>query len=148
MGLLSLIGIGAAMATMVKHSENKAKKAYPKLNYKEFDAKCARYGIRGPLGFSEQHILKIAARNGVKPNNAGILPEEGWVKCVFYVEKYANGSRDVEDFKRAWHRTVENQIKNGREELEKQEKEEKPEWYWRAKDSLERMGYWRNDHAE
>ena len=31
---------------------------------------------------------------------------------------------------------------------EKQEKEEKPEWYWRAKDSLERMGYWRNDHAE
>lgn len=31
---------------------------------------------------------------------------------------------------------------------EKQEKEEKPEWYWRAKDSLERLGYWRNDHAE
>ena len=31
---------------------------------------------------------------------------------------------------------------------EKQEKEEKPDWYWRAKDSLERLGYWRNDHAE
>ena len=33
-------------------------------------------------------------------------------------------------------------------EEEKQEKEEKPGWYWRAKDSLERLGYWRNDHAE
>ena len=31
---------------------------------------------------------------------------------------------------------------------EKQEKEEKPEWYLRAKESLERTGYWRNDHAE
>ena len=31
---------------------------------------------------------------------------------------------------------------------EKQEKEEKPEWYRRAKESLERTGYWRNDHAE
>lgn len=31
---------------------------------------------------------------------------------------------------------------------EKQEKEEKPEWYYRAKESLERVGYWRNDHAE
>ena len=31
---------------------------------------------------------------------------------------------------------------------EKQEKEEKPEWYQRAKESLERTGYWRNDHAE
>ena len=31
---------------------------------------------------------------------------------------------------------------------EKQEKEEKPEWYYRAKESLERIGYWRNDHAE
>lgn len=31
---------------------------------------------------------------------------------------------------------------------EKQEKEEKPEWYIRAKESLERTGYWRNDHAE
>ena len=110
MGLLSLIGLGLSMAAIEGYANSKAKKAYPGLNYGEFDAQCARHGIRGSLGFSEQHILKIAARNGVELNKAGILPEDGWVECIYYVERYANSARDVEDFKRAWHRVVKNQI--------------------------------------
>ena len=111
MGLLSLIGVGLSMAAIEGWANSKQKKAYPGLSYSKFDAECARNGIRCPLGFTKDQILKIAARNGVKPNKAGLLPENGWVECIYYVERYANSARDVESFKRAWRRTVENQIK-------------------------------------
>lgn len=106
---LGLLGAAAAINSTAKAHQ---KRAYPKLNKNEFDAENARYGIRGSiLGFTEERIMKIAARNSVVPNKHGILPENGWAQCIQYVEGYANSHSDVNDFKRAWKRTVQNQIK-------------------------------------
>lgn len=117
MGLItSVLGLGLGMAAISAAAEGSEKKAYPKLDKNQFDAENARYGIRGPSGFDDERIKKIAARCGVTPNKAGILPEQGYVMCISYVEQYLNDDTDIPDFEHAWVRAVQHQI------LEKQSK--------------------------
>ena len=113
MGLItSIIGLGLAMGAITSTAEALDKKHCPNLNYTEFDAENARFGIRGQIGFTEDRIMKIATRCGVKPNKVGILPENGWSRCKTYVERYSNEARDFSDFKKAWERTIQTQINN------------------------------------
>lgn len=113
--ILSTLGLLAAMGAIHATACALDKEAAPYLNFNKFDAENARNGIRGPLGFDEDQIMKIAARCSVRTHN-GILPEEGYVRCKEYVERYSNDVRDYDNFRRAWIRTVENQIKRKQRE--------------------------------
>lgn len=113
--ILSTLGLFAAMGAIHAAACARDKEAAPYLNFNKFDAENARNGIHGPLGFTEDRIMKIAARCGVRTQNK-ILPEEGYVRCAHYVQQYSNNERDYDSFKRAWIRTVENQIKRKQRE--------------------------------
>lgn len=119
MGLItSIIGLGLAMGAINATAHAFDKEASPYLNFSKFDAENARNGIRGPLGFNEDRVMKIAARCSVRTHNK-ILPEDGYVRCKGYIERYSNSSRDYDNFVRAWKRTVENQIKRKQNEARK-----------------------------
>ena len=80
---------------------------------------------------------KRPALNGEKPSDSNVFPF-----CIqdVYTDKISIDKDSVDKD------SIEKDNSSFLEE--KQEKEEKPEWYIRAKESLERTGYWRNDHAE
>ena len=113
--VLSTIGMLLAAGAIAAWADKDSKKAYPKLTTKvsnDMDAEFGRYGIKGQNGrFTDTKIKMIAARNGVRTNKNGVLPEEGWKKCRSYVAKYANCDQDILDFQDAWYRTVYNQMK-------------------------------------
>lgn len=80
---------------------------------------------------------KRPALNGEKVSDSNVFPF-----CIqdVYTDKNSIDKDSIEE------ESIDNNNSSFLEE--KQEKEEKPEWYYRAKESLERVGYWRNDHAE
>lgn len=134
--VLSLIGVGLAAAAISGLAEQSSKRAYPSLNEKEFDAINGSKGIAHG-GYPDEKIMKIAARCGVKPNKHGVLPQNGKNNCIRYVTKYADHDRDIEKFKRAWDRTVENQIKKHGNNL----KEKYARNYEYMKGIVERKGH-------
>ena len=105
MALLELIGAVLGASAIETAAKQSSKKANPRLNEKQFDADCARYGIVG------RDIMDVAARCGVKPNKYGVLPEEGYKQCLDYAAQYVNHPDDIELFKRDWLLTVEQQLK-------------------------------------
>ena len=111
MVLLELLGIAGSAIGIAALAEKSSQKAYPKLNKKEFDAENASHGI-AHCGFSDEKIMKIAARCGVKPNKDGVLPQHGKNLCMSYVGRYANSEEDLVEFKGAWNRVVKTQLCN------------------------------------
>ena len=69
-----------------------------------FDQENARDGIH--LG----EIERIAARCRVQASKYGVLPADGYTKCLSYVGKYANRPSDVDTFIDMWGRTVRKQL--------------------------------------
>lgn len=102
--VLSTIGMILAAGAIDKMIENKGKNAYPGLDNNEFDRHNAVYGI------NIYDINKIAARNGVRCDQYGVLPENGWYQCIEYVKQYANTVEDVNSFPKIWEDTIEIQL--------------------------------------
>ena len=102
--MLGLIGVGLAALGLNTTAKESSKKASPGLNTKQFDADCARHGIVG------QDIMDVAARCGVRPNKFGVLPENGWKRCIKYASNYVNAPGDIDAFKRDWLLAVEQQL--------------------------------------
>ena len=120
--MFGVIGTILAMGAIAGYADKDSRKAYPAMDEKKvraaMDAECARYGIKGENGkFTEQWINMIAARNHVRPNKYGVLPEDGWLKCKQYVFEYANCNEDITDFQRAWYNTIEHQLENQRKQI-------------------------------
>ena len=114
--VLGLIGVGLSALAINSAVKQRGKKAYPRLDNKQFDADNASNGIAHG-GFSEEKIMKIAARCGVRPNKHGILPQNGKNNCLRYVSRYADHDNDVINFKKAWDRTIKKQLKNRSSDL-------------------------------
>ena len=92
-------------------AEQYSKKANPSLDKSKFDADNARYGIAtSELGFTNQKIMDIAARCGVRPNKYNVLPEDGWKHCIDYVTQYINSPNDLTNFERDWKNCVNHQL--------------------------------------
>lgn len=120
--MLGVIGTILAMGAINEAANISSRKAYPEMNDKkrrtDFDAECARYGIKGQAEeFTVTRINMIAARNHVSPNKYGVLPEDGWMKCRDYVMKYINNPQDLSDFRNAWYDTVEYQLEIQRKKI-------------------------------
>ena len=119
MGLLSLLGVGATIATISTWADHKNHSAYKNFNKEKFHQEVLRYGIKGKKGFfNTDDIKKIAAYHHIRPNKHGILPENGWEKCEQYVKTYANTPFDWGDFKREWKNTIKLQIKEKEQRLQ------------------------------
>ena len=109
--LLSLLGVAASAALINSAAKRHQQKANPNLDRAKFDAQNAEYGIAtSSLGFTEQKIMDIAARCGIRPNKNGVLPPNGWKLCMKYVSKYINHPDDLINFERDWLQTVERQM--------------------------------------
>ena len=109
MVLLSLIGAAVAYCTVKGTCEAIGKygqNAYKGIDTRDFDLKNSANGIRYS---SETDINKIAARNGIRCDKYGLLPEFGYRNCLEYVRRYSNSENDVDGFIRSWKRTVRNQ---------------------------------------
>lgn len=132
--MLGTIGLMLTMGAIASYADKDSRKAHPAVNDKKFrakmDAEYARYGIKGQNGrFTETQINMIAARNNVRPNKYGVLPEDGWLKCQSYVFEYANCDEDIDDFKRAWYDTIEHQLKMQRKQISNPENNKKVREY-------------------
>jgi hypothetical protein len=115
--VLGTIGMLLAAGAIAGAADKRSKKANPNLNNKRFDADCARYGVAtSSAGFTSQKIMDIAARCGVRPNKYGVLPEDGWKRCMHYVSNYVNNPGDIAHFERDWRKTVAIQL-NGKAEM-------------------------------
>ena len=113
MVLLELIGVALGASLINGMAKKSSMKANPRLNTTRFDANNARYGVASSSsGFTKQKIIDIAARCGVRPNKYGVLPEEGWKKCLKYVSEYVNNPDDIANFERDWRMTVASQLKD------------------------------------
>lgn len=113
MVLLSLLGVALGAKAINSAAEKHSKKANPNLNKNKFDADCAEYGIAtSSMGFTHQKIMDIAARCGVRPNKYGVLPEDGYKRCLDYVSNYVNHPDDLTNFERDWRLTVASQLKD------------------------------------
>ena len=113
MVLLELIGVALGAAIINDMAKKSSMKANPRLNTTRFDANNARYGVASSSsGFTKQKIIDIAARCGVRPNKYGVLPEDGWKRCLKYVSEYVNHPDDVANFERDWRMTVASQLKD------------------------------------
>ena len=103
----ALIGAKAINDVGKKYSQ----KANPNLNDKKFDADCAEYGVAtSSAGYTQQKIMDIAARCGVRPNKYGVLPENGWKHCLDYIAEYVNHPDDISNFERDWRIVVARQL--------------------------------------
>lgn len=90
------------------------KKAYPGLDNDKYDKENMRDGIM------PHDILRIAARNGIRPDKNGVLPLYGYKHCINYVRKYANDPSDVDKFIEEWKRRCEYQEKEHSHQLKKE----------------------------
>lgn len=120
--VLGIVGTVLAMGALVGWAEKSTRNAYPQMNNRQvsrdLDAECARYGIKGQNGrFTDTKIRMIAARNNVRADKHGVLPENGWKRCRSYVARYANNSQDILDFEQAWYATVATQLKAKRRKI-------------------------------
>ena len=141
--MLGIIGTVLAMGAISEYANQKNKKAYPKMSQSQvqndMDAEFARYGIKGQNGrFTETKINMIAARNNVKPNKYGVLPEEGWKHCRRYVAGYANDDQDIIDFEKAWYDTVEHQLKVQRKKISNPNINKKAKQYYESEKRIKR----------
>lgn len=109
MVLLELLGVALGAAAVNSAAKQRGKKANPNLNTTRFDADNAEYGIAHG-GFTEEKIMNIAARCGVRPNKDGVLPENGWKHCLKYVSNYVNAPEDIDNFERDWYLVVKSQL--------------------------------------
>lgn len=138
MVLLELLGVAAGAALVNSAAKKHQQKANPKLNRQKFDNDNAEYGIAtSSLGYTEQKILDIAARCGVRPNKYGVLPENGWEHCLKYVSEYVNDPKDISNFERDWKNTVGEQLKRKAEKL----KDDSSAYYERAYRLWHHEGY-------
>ena len=102
--VLGTIGMLLAAGAIARTAERRSMNAYPTLDKKRYDKHNAVHGI------NIYDINKIAARNGVRCDKYGVLPENGWVQCKRYVQQYANTPQDVENFPKAWLEGVQKQL--------------------------------------
>lgn len=138
--VLGFIGVLVSAALLSSLAEQKGKKANPRLNATRFDADNARYGVStSSVGFTRQKIMDIAARCGVKPNKYGMLPEDGWKRCLKYVEHYINDSEDIVNFERDWRMTVADQLQD---KSSKMIKKHWKDYQTQYKGYLEHKEYW------
>lgn len=114
MVLLEAIITYGVLKGICNTAEAYGKKAYPGLNNDQFDRMNMRDGI------NPKDILKIAARNGVRPDKNGILPLNGYKYCIKYVRKYANHPSDIDVFISEWKRRCEYQEKEHSHQLIKE----------------------------
>ena len=129
MVLFTLLGIAAGAKLVNSAAKQHQQKANPNLNRKRFDADSREYGVAtSSAGFTEQKIIDIAARCGVRPNKYGVLPENGWKHCLKYVTRYVNNPNDLANFERDWNIVVGKQLKQKVEKL----KDESSKYYERA----------------
>lgn len=102
--VLSLL-IGAALAKGLVEGAHVSKGGMSFKQEDEYDKKVGYQGI------DPTDVIRIAQRNGIYPNKKGILPySEPPKRVIDYVKKYSNNTRDVEEFKSYWRKTVEKQI--------------------------------------
>lgn len=124
--VLSTIGMLLAAGAISRTAEKRTMNAYPTLNKEGYDKHNAIHGI------NIHDVNKIAARNGVRCDKYGVLPENGWMQCINYVKQYANSPEDVENFPRAWLDGIQKQLdakhEKIRTEAEKDYKRWKPQW--------------------
>ena len=100
LGLIGgILAIGAACDT-----SDKRHGFMTSVERKKFDQENARDGIHWG------EIDRIAARCRVKSSKYGVLPADGYLKCLDYVRKYANGPSDVDNFINMWKITVQKQV--------------------------------------
>ena len=104
----------AAIKGICKTAEVYGQKAYPGLDNDKYDKENMRDGIM------PHDILRIAARNGVRPDKNGVLPLHGYKHCLNYVRKYANDPSDVDKFIHEWKRRCEYQEKEHSYQLKKE----------------------------
>ena len=104
MSLLGALGVIAATAFASEMGNAYGKNAYKNLDDKEFDKERSRYGIMHE--FSTTQIYKIAARNRVRVDKYGILPEHGYRECLDYVNKYSLNKNDTKLFIDGWEQTI------------------------------------------
>ncbi|RAP50206.1 MAG: hypothetical protein BZ138_06925, partial [Methanosphaera sp. rholeuAM270] len=104
MSLLGALGIIAATVLASEMGNAYGKNAYKNLDDKEFDKECSRYGVMHD--FSTTQIYKIAARNRVRVDKYGVLPEHGYRECLDYVNKYSLNKNDTKLFIDGWEQTI------------------------------------------
>jgi hypothetical protein len=102
--VLGTIGMLLAAGAIARTAERRTMNACPTLDKKRYDEHNAIHGI------NIHDINKIAARNGVRCDKHGVLPENGWMQCINYVKQYANSPEDVENFLRAWLDGIQKQL--------------------------------------
>lgn len=148
MVLMELFGVAFAYSVLKGASsvaEAYGKKAYPDLDNDKYDKENMRDGIM------PHDILRIAARNGVRPDKNGVLPLTGYRHCLNYVRKYANDPSDVDKFIHEWKRRCEYQQKEHSHQLKRESEQnynDIVEWF----ESTRRSGrtitltynHWRN----
>lgn len=117
--VLGTIGTLLAAGAIARTAERRSMNAYPTLNKEGYDKHNALHGI------NIYDINKIAARNGVRCDKYGVLPENGWTQCVRYVRQYANTLKDMEEFPKVWVKHVEKQLEQKHETI----KQEATEYY-------------------
>lgn len=146
MVLLTLLGVAAGTALVNGAAKKHQQKANPNLNRSKFDADNAQYGVAtSSVGYTEQKIMDIAARCGVRPNKHGVLPENGYKHCFDYVSNYINHPSDLDNFERDWREAIAKQLSRKSDKL-KSESEEHYEyickqWYTDGiKEKCERSG--------
>lgn len=124
--VLSTIGMLLAVGAIARTAERRSMNAYPTLNKERYDKHNALHGI------NIYDINKIAARNGVRCDKYGVLPENGWSQCVRYVRQYANTLEDMENFPKVWVKHVEKQLEQKHEKIKKEATEyyNKQKWQW------------------
>ena len=95
-------------------AEQYGKKACPSLDNRQYDLD---NGVKGISVIGESNIMKIAARNGVRPNKHGVLPYFGYESCTEYVRKYSNNSNDVSKFIDEWKKVSKEQERRASKEI-------------------------------
>ena len=78
------------------------------MTYEEEDEMDKQVGFSG---IDPTDVMRIARRCGVRPNKKGVLPYAEPPKWVLdYVRKYSNSPRDVDEFKKNWNKTIDQQL--------------------------------------
>ena len=122
MVLMSLLGLAVSVGfwkSVGAAAEQHGKKAYPKLNSRNYDLD---NGVKGISIYGETNIRKIAARNGVRPNKHDVLPYYGFQSCTEYVRKYSNNRDDVSNFIDEWKRVSKEQERRASRNIQTESK--------------------------
>lgn len=104
LGSLISLGIGATVVQGIASHDDVRRGWMTHEEAEDFDQLNARDGIH------TERIVDIARRCHIKTNKYGVIPSDGYRRCLKYVRKYANSEDDVDRFIANWKRVFQKQL--------------------------------------